>query len=109
MPPTSTTPDDFFYILKVVLNRLLSSSSLKTLHKTIQQMKDIVARDYASVIQKRLEDVYKHTNASASIAQKERYDREQKSLFIVSLFITVLFCVIFRFGGLSCLPLGIFE
>ncbi|GJJ12454.1 hypothetical protein Clacol_006696 [Clathrus columnatus] len=85
IPPTSTTPDDFFYVLKVILNRLVSTSSRNTLHKTIQQLKDIITRDYASVIQKRLEDVYKHTNQGASTAQKEKQDREQKNLFIVYL------------------------
>lgn len=85
IPPTSTTPDDFFYILKVILNRLVSSSSLKALHKTIQQLKDIIAGEYASVIQRRIEDVYKNTTTTnANIAQKERQDREQRNTFIVS-------------------------
>lgn len=86
IPPTSTTPDDFFYILKVILNRLVSSSSLKALNKTIQQLKDIIAGEYASVIQRRIEDVYKNTTTTnTNITQKERQDREQRNTFIVYL------------------------
>ena len=83
-PPTTTTPDDVFYILKIVLQRLLSTASLSSVERTVAQVKDVMSRDFASVIKKRLDDVYKNVNQSATGPQRERVDKENKSTFIVS-------------------------
>ncbi|KAF8582204.1 COG4-domain-containing protein [Ramaria rubella] len=84
-PPTTTTPDDVFYILKTVIHRVISSSSLFAVERTTGQIKDVMSRDYASVIKKRLEDVYKNTNASTTGVQRERADKENKTTFIIYL------------------------
>ncbi|KAJ7632374.1 COG4 transport protein-domain-containing protein [Roridomyces roridus] len=58
-PVTTTTPDDVFYILKIVLSRLLSTGSLKTLEKTLEQLREVMDRDYVAVIKRKLDDVYR--------------------------------------------------
>jgi hypothetical protein len=49
----------------------------------ISQVKDVVLRDYAFVIKKRLEDVYKHANLSATSPQRDKAEKELKLTFIV--------------------------
>ncbi|KAF8502545.1 COG4 transport protein-domain-containing protein [Hysterangium stoloniferum] len=85
IPPTTTTPDDFFYILKIVLHRLSSTSSLLAVQRMTTQVKDVVSRDYAFVIKKRLEDVYKHASISATGPQRDKAEKELKSIFITHL------------------------
>jgi len=41
-------------------------------------------KDYAAVIKRRLEDVYKNTNVSQSGSSREKAEKENRTKFIVS-------------------------
>jgi conserved oligomeric Golgi complex subunit 4 len=79
-PTITTTPDDAFYILKIVLNRLLSTGSPKIVKKTSELLREIMDRDYSGVIKKKLDDVYR-TGGSGTAARSEKESRQG---FIVS-------------------------
>ncbi|KAG8885606.1 hypothetical protein FRB97_000514 [Tulasnella sp. 331] len=88
--PQTTTPDDVFYILKVVLNRLLSSGSFKCVERTGTHIRQIVERDLATVIRRKMEDIYSPQGqagraAGGSAAQKEKAERDNRNAFIVQL------------------------
>ncbi|KAF8502459.1 COG4-domain-containing protein [Gautieria morchelliformis] len=82
---TTTTPDDVFYILKIVVHRLISTSSLSSVERTVAQIKDVMSREYASVIKKRLDDVYKYASSNPAGPQRERAEKENRSTFILLL------------------------
>ena len=83
-PATTTTPDDVFYILKIVLSRLLSTGSVETVRRTIELLRDIIERDYAGMIKKKLDDVYRTAGNIGTGSRGERGERESRSAFIVS-------------------------
>jgi hypothetical protein len=86
LPTTTTTPDDVFYLLKVVISRLLSTGSVHAVEKTLEHFRDVVDRDYAGVIKKKLDDVYR-TAGSSSVGRGEKVERENRFAFIVSRFL----------------------
>ncbi|BEI80430.1 hypothetical protein CcaverHIS002_0109590 [Cutaneotrichosporon cavernicola] len=77
LPDTSTKPhlssilDDTFYLIKVVLNRVLSSGSLSALHALREHISTVLEKDYASILSKKMERVY---------AQPVTYDRAEKAI-----------------------------
>lgn len=80
-PIVTTTPDDAFYILKVVLSRLLSTGNVDIVAKASSQLQEIMDRDYASVIKKKLDEVYRggSTVSNSAIVR----EREMRQSFIV--------------------------
>ncbi|KAJ3742037.1 COG4 transport protein-domain-containing protein [Lentinula detonsa] len=82
---TTTTPDDVFYILKVVLLRLLSTGSLNAVERMIEQLRDILEKDYAGILKKKMDDVYRSAGTSGQIARGEKADRENRLAFAVIL------------------------
>ncbi|KAJ7285558.1 COG4 transport protein-domain-containing protein [Mycena rebaudengoi] len=84
-PVTTTTPDDVFYILKIVLSRLLSTGSLKTVEQMLEQLRDVMDRDYVGVIKKKLDDVYRTSGSSGPNARGEKAERENRAAFIILL------------------------
>ncbi|KAI0340154.1 COG4-domain-containing protein [Trametopsis cervina] len=80
-PAITTTPDDAFYILKIVLSRLLSSGDPKIVEKTSELLREVMDRDYAGVIKKKLDDVYR-TGGSGTAARAEK---ESRQAFIILL------------------------
>ncbi len=60
---TTTTPDDVFYILKVVLLRLLSTGSLNVTDRMIEKLRDILEKDHAGVLKRKMDDVYRTAGA----------------------------------------------
>lgn len=83
-PITTTTPDDVFYILKSVITRLLSTGCSYGLQRTMQQLREIVDRDYIGVIKGKLDEVYKNAGTVASNTRPDRAERENRITFIVS-------------------------
>lgn len=81
-PPQTTTPDDVFYILKVILTRLVSTGSLQAVEATCNAIKDIIDRDYAGVIARKLEDVYAG-KVQTTGPRAEKAERENRAAFIV--------------------------
>ncbi|KJA27272.1 hypothetical protein HYPSUDRAFT_62954 [Hypholoma sublateritium FD-334 SS-4] len=84
VPIITTTPDDVFYILKSVTTRLLTTGSLSAVEKTLQQFREIVDRDYAGVIKRKSDDVYKNYTATSNV-RPDRVERENRVTFIILL------------------------
>lgn len=82
---TTTTPDDVFYILKVVLFRVLSTGSLNAVERMIEQLRDILEKDYASVLKKKMDDVYRSAGTQGQAARGEKADRDNRLAFAVSI------------------------
>lgn len=93
-PATTTTPDDVFYILKVVLTRLISTGSPRALERTSVLLRDVIERDYAGTIKRKMDDVYR----TAGAMRGEKAERESRLAFIVC-----LFCTFYKY--LQCIDL----
>jgi len=81
LPATTTTPDDAFYILKIVLSRLLSTGNVKAVEEVSELLREVMDRDYAGIIKKKLDDVYR-TGGSGPSAKGEK---ESRQAFIILL------------------------
>ncbi|EPT01843.1 hypothetical protein FOMPIDRAFT_1048435 [Fomitopsis schrenkii] len=82
-PAVTTTPDDAFYILKAILNRLLSCGSLAAVQRTSELLRDVVDKEYIGVIKRKLDDVYR--TAGPAGTRGEKAERENRLAFIVLL------------------------
>lgn len=80
----TTTPDDVFYILKIVLTRLLSTGSMNALKRTAELLRDVMDRDYNCVIKKNLDDVYRNAGNTGTAARVDKAERENRLAFLVS-------------------------
>ncbi|KAG8757483.1 hypothetical protein FRC14_002012 [Serendipita sp. 396] len=83
IPVTTTTPDDVFFILQTALSRLLSTASLPNVEKTIATVRHILEKDYAAVIRRKMDDVYRSSTGSAVGGQKN--EKAQQETFITLL------------------------
>lgn len=87
-PETSSKPhlssilDDTFYLIKVVLQRVLSSGSLTALRAMRQKIVTVLEKDYALVLSKKMESVYTG-GGTFDRAEKERREKDQKQAYIV--------------------------
>ncbi|KAG8949049.1 hypothetical protein FRC00_008335 [Tulasnella sp. 408] len=86
-PPQTTTPDDVFYILKLVISRLLTTGSVDCVEKMAQVITGILEKDLAGVIRRKMEDIYSPSSQAArgSAAQREKTERENRNAFIIQL------------------------
>jgi hypothetical protein len=88
-PETSSKPhlssilDDTFYLLKLVINRVLSIGSIPTITSMRMGIVEIMERDYLNVIKKKMDGVYMSAG-NLDRSERERRERDQKSAFIVS-------------------------
>lgn len=82
-PVTTTTPDDVFYILKIILSRLLSTGSVNGVDRTLERLWEVMDRDYAGVIKKKLDDVYRTSGTSGTNMRGDKGERENRLAFIV--------------------------
>jgi hypothetical protein len=81
--------DDTFYLLKLVLSRLLSAGALSTLADMRQSLTLIIDRDYVGVLQKKMDAVYLGGSTGISLvkhkdAEKEKRERELSTSYSVS-------------------------
>jgi hypothetical protein len=84
--PVTTTPDDVFYILKIMFVRLLSTGSLSAVERMFEQMRDVMERDYVGIMKKKLDDVYRGAGAMGGGArEREKVERENRVAFITIL------------------------
>ncbi|TFK72569.1 COG4-domain-containing protein [Pluteus cervinus] len=83
-PLASTTPDDVFYILKAVFSRLISMGSHNAMSAMVAQLREIMERDFARVIKKKLDDVYRNSNPNQGL-RGDKADRENRATFIMLL------------------------
>ncbi|KZT09882.1 COG4-domain-containing protein [Laetiporus sulphureus 93-53] len=84
-PVVTTTPDDAFYILKVVLSRMLSCGSVRAVQQTSENLKDVMDHAYVAVIKKKLDDVYRTGGAAGAGSKGEKAERENRQAFIILL------------------------
>ncbi|KAK1229053.1 Golgi transport complex subunit 4 [Marasmius sp. AFHP31] len=80
---TTTTPDDVFYVLKIVLTRLYSTGSLTTVQKMMDKLKIVLEEDYINVLKKKMQDVYR--NAPVGQASNQKSERENRHAYIIIL------------------------
>jgi len=78
-PATTTTPDDAFYIFKVVLSRLLSTGAPRVVERTAAALRSVIENDYAGTIRRKMDDVYRN----AGVGRGEKVERESRAAFIV--------------------------
>jgi hypothetical protein len=78
-PTTTTTPDDAFYIFKVVLTRLLSTGAPRVVERTAAALRSVIENDYAGTIRRKMDDVYRN----AGVGRGEKVERESRAAFIV--------------------------
>ncbi|KAF8327057.1 COG4 transport protein-domain-containing protein [Amanita rubescens] len=60
--PTTTIPDDVFYVLKVVIKRLLSMGSISRTRQTLEGLREAMDHNYVGVFRKRLDESVGHTS-----------------------------------------------
>ncbi|KIY70035.1 COG4-domain-containing protein [Cylindrobasidium torrendii FP15055 ss-10] len=84
LPLTTTTPDDVFYVLKVVVLRILSTGSRMTVERMLQQLREVMERDYVGIIRKKLDDVYRAAGAG-SVGKGDKAERESRQAFVTLL------------------------
>jgi hypothetical protein len=80
-PHLSSILDDTFYLLKLVINRVLSIGSISTIKSMRISIAQVIERDYLGIIRKKMDGVYATTGQDR--AERERRERDQKSAFIV--------------------------
>ncbi|KAK7043715.1 Golgi transport complex subunit 4 [Paramarasmius palmivorus] len=80
---TTTTPDDVFYVLKIVLTRLYSTGSLPAVERLMDQLRRVIDEDYIDVLRKRLQEVYRNTPPGQS--RNEKIDRDNRNAYITIL------------------------
>ncbi|KAI0303459.1 COG4-domain-containing protein [Multifurca ochricompacta] len=80
-PITTTTPDDAFYIFKVVLSRLLSTGAPRIVERTAAALRSVIENDYAGTIRRKMDDVYRN----AGVGRGEKAERESRAAFIILL------------------------
>jgi hypothetical protein len=94
-PHVSSVVDDVFYLLKLVLNRTLSSGSLATVRVVRESVSGIVERDYLGVLQKKMDAVYSGGGAAIGLlgttlsgaskeAEKEKREKELRISYSAS-------------------------
>lgn len=101
-PHISSTVDDTFYLLKLVLNRLVSTGNLSILTSMRERISTIVERDYLGVLQKKMDAVYSGSGVGSGFGagvgsslagltnqgrevERERRERDLRTSFSVSL------------------------
>ncbi|KAH9001665.1 COG4-domain-containing protein [Lactarius akahatsu] len=80
-PTMTTTPDDAFYIFKVVLSRLLSTGAARVVERTSGALRSVIENDYAGTIRRKMDDVYRN----AGVGRGEKVERESRAAFIILL------------------------
>lgn len=83
---TTTRPDDAFYIIKVILARLLSTGAAPVVERTAAALRDVIERDYAGVLRHRMDEVYR----SAGAVRGDKAERESRVAFIVRVPVSLL-------------------
>lgn len=83
IPVITTTPDDVFYILKLVISRMISTGSVLVVEQTLEQLREIVDKDYVGIIKKKLDDVYRNQTIPGSNARADKIERENRMSFTV--------------------------
>ncbi|KAF8633700.1 hypothetical protein AX17_004358 [Amanita inopinata Kibby_2008] len=81
LPVTTTTPDDVFYVLKVIITRLLSMGSVVAAEQTLERLRDTMERQYLGTLKKKLDDIF----ANVTTSRTDKIERENRFSYIVTL------------------------
>ncbi|CDS01916.1 related to conserved oligomeric Golgi complex component 4 [Sporisorium scitamineum] len=86
-PYTSSILDDAFYVIRTVLGRILSTSSLTTLNDMVRAVKTAVEQDYIEVIVRKMETLWRNISSSMTVdgPRKDAASREMRTVFITYL------------------------
>jgi len=79
VPPTTTTPDDVFFLLQNVLTRLISTASFETVKMAVEPTRNVMEKDYAAILRRKLDDVYRGSAHGGS----QRNEKNERESFIV--------------------------
>ncbi|KIR35473.1 hypothetical protein I352_01748 [Cryptococcus deuterogattii MMRL2647] len=79
-PHLSSILDDTFYLLKLVLSRLLSCGSLSTLKNMRRKIAEVVEKDYTDVIRRKMDNVYSLAGGGDR-AEREKKEKDQREAF----------------------------
>ena len=79
IPPTTTTPDDVFFLLQNVLTRLISTASFETVKMAVELTRNVMEKDYAAIIRRKLDDVYRGSAHGGG----QRNEKNERESFIV--------------------------
>ncbi|KAH9048069.1 COG4-domain-containing protein, partial [Lactarius hengduanensis] len=79
-PTMTTTPDDAFYIFKVVLSRLLSTGAARVVERTSGALRSVIENDYAGTIRRKMDDVYRN----AGVGRGEKIERESRCCILLN-------------------------
>lgn len=91
-PHLSSAPDDVFYLLKLVLYRLIHSSSLVTLERMVGKVEEIVEEGFLGGIKRKMDGVYAGVRSAGLADAKtgagkgtegERLEKEMRGTFLV--------------------------
>ncbi|SPC61777.1 related to conserved oligomeric Golgi complex component 4 [Ustilago sp. UG-2017b] len=86
-PYTSSILDDAFYVIRTVLARILSTSSLTTLNEMVRIVKTSLEEEYIEVIVRKMETLWRSISGSMIIdgPRKDAASREMRTVFITYL------------------------
>ncbi|KIY32884.1 hypothetical protein I305_04637 [Cryptococcus gattii E566] len=79
-PHLSSILDDTFYLLKLILSRLLSCGSLSTLKNMRRKIAEVVEKDYTDVIRRKMDNVYSLAGGGDR-AEREKREKDQREAF----------------------------
>ncbi|EIW72587.1 hypothetical protein TREMEDRAFT_70757 [Tremella mesenterica DSM 1558] len=80
-PHLSSILDDTFYLLKLILNRVLSCGSLSSLRVMRHKIGEVIEKDYIGVLRRKMDGVYALPHATG--VEREKRERDQKIAFII--------------------------
>ncbi|WVQ77082.1 hypothetical protein IAR50_006765 [Cryptococcus sp. DSM 104548] len=83
-PHLSSILDDTFYLLRLVLSRLLSCGSVHTLKSMRKKLGEVVERDYTAVIRMKMEGVYAVPSSGTERERREK-EKDKREAFIIYL------------------------
>ncbi|KAJ9474790.1 Conserved oligomeric Golgi complex subunit 4 [Pseudozyma hubeiensis] len=93
-PYTSSILDDAFYVIRTVLARILSTSSLPTLDEMTRAVKTAIEQDYIEVIVRKMETLWRSISGSMTVdgPRKDAASREMRTVFITYLNVLDVSC-----------------
>lgn len=93
-PLLSSALDDTFYMLKKVLTRISQTAHLPTFVALCDRTSELLQRDFADVLKKRLDGLVKDVGAAQSLRteERERREKEARDGFIVRDLLLVPLC-----------------
>ncbi|TYJ56496.1 hypothetical protein B9479_002743 [Cryptococcus floricola] len=83
-PHLSSILDDTFYLLRLVLSRLLSCGSVHTLKSMRKKLGEVVERDYTAVIRMKMDGVYAVPSSGTERERREK-EKDKREAFIIYL------------------------